>query len=57
VTDAAYKRRGWNFDGIPTLERLIELNIDLPELVQIIEPHVRSTAQTATTQPTPNIKS
>lgn len=37
VTDAAYKRRGWNSEGIPTLERLQELGIDLPELVEILQ--------------------
>ncbi len=37
VIDAAYKRRGWNEKGIPTIERLKELGIALPELVGIIE--------------------
>ncbi|MBU1239381.1 aldehyde ferredoxin oxidoreductase C-terminal domain-containing protein, partial [Myxococcota bacterium] len=35
VLDAAYKRRGWTREGVPTLERLTELGIDLPELVEI----------------------
>jgi len=38
VQKAAYKRRGWNEKGIPKIERLKELGIDLPELVEIIEP-------------------
>ena len=37
VIDAAYKRRGWNNKGIPTIERLKELGIDLPELVEIVK--------------------
>jgi len=37
VTDAAYKRRGWTKNGVPTIARLKELGIDLPELVEIIK--------------------
>ena len=37
VVDAAYKRRGWNKNGVPTIERLKELGIDLPELIEIIK--------------------
>jgi len=37
VTDAAYKRRGWTKEGIPTMERLEELGIDLPEIKAILE--------------------
>jgi aldehyde:ferredoxin oxidoreductase len=39
VTDAAYKRRGWNKNGVPTIARLKELGIDLPELVEIVKDH------------------
>ena len=35
--DVVYRRRGWDNDGIPTVERLRELGIDLPELVKIVE--------------------
>ncbi|MGD9200021.1 MAG: aldehyde ferredoxin oxidoreductase C-terminal domain-containing protein [Chitinispirillia bacterium] len=37
VIDAAYKRRGWNENGVPTVKRLKELGIDLPILVDIIK--------------------
>ena len=37
VAQAAYKRRGWDEFGIPTAERLKELGIDKPELLEIIE--------------------
>ena len=40
VTDAAFKRRGWTLEGVPTVERLKELKIDLPELVAIAEEHL-----------------
>lgn len=36
VTDAAYKRRGWTMNGVPKLETLKMLGIDLPELVEIV---------------------
>lgn len=37
VMDIAYKRRGWTKNGVPTLERLKELGIDLPEIVEIVK--------------------
>jgi aldehyde:ferredoxin oxidoreductase len=42
VTDAAYKARGWTPNGVPTLARLKELRIDLPEIVRIVEGHQES---------------
>ncbi|MBU1244956.1 (2Fe-2S)-binding protein [Myxococcota bacterium] len=35
VMDAAYARRGWSQNGIPTKTRLRELGIDLPELLAL----------------------
>jgi len=40
LTDAVYKRRGWTNDGVPTPERLQELGMDLPMLLEVIEPHL-----------------
>ncbi|MFC2132338.1 aldehyde ferredoxin oxidoreductase C-terminal domain-containing protein [Bacteroidota bacterium] len=37
VVDAAYERRGWTNNGVPTIKRLKNLGIDLPELVKIVE--------------------
>ncbi len=37
VMEAAYKRKGWTMNGIPTIERLKKLQIDLPELVEIVK--------------------
>ena len=37
MMEAAYKRRGWTNDGIPTLEKLHELGIDLPEVVDVVK--------------------
>ncbi len=41
LVDAVYKRRGWNRRGIPTIETLRSLGIDYPEVVAVVEPHLR----------------
>jgi len=40
LTDAVYKRRGWTSDGVPTIEKLQELGIDFPEVVQVVESYL-----------------
>ena len=37
MTDTVYKRRGWNNNGIPTVEKLKALGIDLPEVVEVVQ--------------------
>ena len=37
LLDVAYERRGWTNNGVPKIERLEELGIALPELVDIIK--------------------
>jgi aldehyde:ferredoxin oxidoreductase len=39
LQDAAYARRGWDADGVPTLETVKEEGLDFPELVDLIEKH------------------
>jgi aldehyde:ferredoxin oxidoreductase len=39
LIDAVYKRRGWNEDGIPTLETLRALGIDYPDVVELVKKH------------------
>jgi aldehyde:ferredoxin oxidoreductase len=39
LLDAVYKRRGWTKNGIPKLERLKDLGMDLPELVELVKAH------------------
>jgi len=39
LVDAVYKRRGWNQNGVPTLETVRRLGIDFPEVVELIEEH------------------
>jgi aldehyde:ferredoxin oxidoreductase len=36
LLDAVYKRRGWDMNSIPTLEKLKALGIDLPEVADVI---------------------
>lgn len=38
LLDAVYKRRGWNKNGVPTIQRLKELGMDLPELIEVVAP-------------------
>ncbi len=40
LTDAVYKRRGWTRDGVPTLEHLKDLGMDLPEVVEVVKQHL-----------------
>ncbi len=37
LVDAVYHRRGWNKDGIPTLETAKRMGIDFPDVVALIE--------------------
>lgn len=37
LTDAVYKRRGWTSDGVPKIEKLQEIRMDLPELIEVIK--------------------
>lgn len=40
LTDAVYKRRGWTNNGVPTIEKLEDLEMDLPELLEVIKKHL-----------------
>jgi aldehyde:ferredoxin oxidoreductase len=37
LVDAVYKRRGWNENGVPTLETLKRLGIDSPEVIEVVK--------------------
>ncbi len=37
MMDAVYERRGWDKNSVPTVEKLKELGIDLPEVVEVVE--------------------
>jgi aldehyde:ferredoxin oxidoreductase len=38
LLDAVYKRRGWTPNGVPTIEHLKQLGMDLPEVLEIVTP-------------------
>ncbi len=37
LLDAVYKRRGWNSNGVPKIEHLKDLGMDLPELIETVK--------------------
>jgi len=39
LVDAVYKRRGWTSNGIPTMETVKRLEIDFPEVVNLVHKH------------------
>ena len=41
LVDAVYKRRGWNRQGIPTLETAKRLGIDSPAVVELLKQHLK----------------
>lgn len=38
LLDAVYKRRGWNKNGVPTIEHLKKIGMDFPELLEVVGP-------------------
>ncbi|GAP18178.1 aldehyde ferredoxin oxidoreductase family protein [Levilinea saccharolytica] len=42
LVDAVYKRRGWDMNGVPTLETVKRLGIDFPEVLEVIQKHHKS---------------
>jgi len=37
LIDAVYKRKGWTPEGIPTIEHLKNIGMDLPELIEVVK--------------------
>ena len=37
LIDAVYYRRGWTKNGVPTIEHLKDLGMDLPELIEVVK--------------------
>jgi aldehyde:ferredoxin oxidoreductase len=37
LRDAVYKRRGWNKNGVPTIEFLKKIGMDLPEVINVVK--------------------
>ena len=38
LLDAVYTRRGWTKNGVPTIEHLKNIGMDLPELIEVVAP-------------------
>ncbi len=38
---AVYKRRGWNKNGIPTLETVKRLGLDYPDVIELLNKHLK----------------
>ena len=39
LLDAVYERRGWTKNGVPKIEHLKKLGMDLPELIEVVAPY------------------
>jgi len=37
LCDAVYNRRGWDINGVPTLETIKQLKIDFPEVLEVVK--------------------
>lgn len=37
LKDAVYKRRGWSQNGVPTLQKVKELGIDYPDVIELLK--------------------
>ncbi len=37
LLDSVYKRRGWTKNGVPTIEHLKNIGMDLPELIDVVK--------------------
>jgi aldehyde:ferredoxin oxidoreductase len=40
LLDAVFKRRGWSRDGVPTVEHLKKIGMDLPEVIALVKKHL-----------------
>ena len=39
LRDAVYRRRGWNNNGVPTIEHLKKIGMDFPEVIEVVKDH------------------
>ncbi|MEA1878113.1 MAG: aldehyde ferredoxin oxidoreductase C-terminal domain-containing protein [Bacteroidota bacterium] len=39
LLDAVYERRGWNSNGVPKIEFLKKIGMDLPEILEVVKPY------------------
>ncbi|HQJ60449.1 MAG TPA: aldehyde ferredoxin oxidoreductase C-terminal domain-containing protein, partial [bacterium] len=38
LLDAVYERRGWTKNGVPKIEHLKNIGMDLPEVIEVVRP-------------------
>ncbi|MCD4817866.1 MAG: aldehyde:ferredoxin oxidoreductase [Candidatus Cloacimonetes bacterium] len=41
LCDAVYERRGWDNNGVPTIEKMKELKVDLPGILEVLEKYYK----------------
>ena len=41
LIDAVYRRKGWTPEGVPTLEHLKSIGMDLPEVIAVVSKHLK----------------
>jgi len=41
LIDAVYRRKGWTPEGVPTLEHLKSIGMDLPEVIEVVSRHLK----------------
>jgi len=39
LKDAVYARRGWDKDGVPTIQKVKALGIDYPDVMELLREH------------------
>jgi aldehyde:ferredoxin oxidoreductase len=39
LKDAVYRRRGWNANGVPTIQKAKALGIDYPDVIELLQKH------------------
>jgi aldehyde:ferredoxin oxidoreductase len=37
LLDAVYQRRGWNNNGVPTIDFLKKIGMDFPEVIEVVK--------------------
>ena len=40
LMDTVYVRKGWSDQGVPTVEKLQELGMDFPEVIEVVKRHL-----------------
>ncbi|MEA3424523.1 MAG: aldehyde ferredoxin oxidoreductase C-terminal domain-containing protein, partial [Bacillota bacterium] len=40
LMDTVYVRKGWSDQGVPTVEKLQELGMDFPDVIEVVKRHL-----------------